>query len=220
RGRSAARGRRRRAAQPGCRGRAVDGAARPAGVRAGTGDPDGQAAAGRSGAAADRSDRGVARRSARRTAARRGGIGARRAVGDRRRAHRVIRRRIALLATLALFACQRGRDETVERVVEHAIAARGREAKVTIDRERGAIRVDLGGAVKPADWPSAVPLYPHASRAKIEKSDGAAQRLAITTDDSAIGCFLTALIGGSLLWGLGAMHTKIDGPRAAGSASS
>jgi hypothetical protein len=37
---------------------------------------------------------------------------------------------------------------------------------------------------------------------------------------SAIGCFLTALIGGSLLWGLGAMHTKIDGLRAAGSASS
>jgi hypothetical protein len=37
---------------------------------------------------------------------------------------------------------------------------------------------------------------------------------------SAIGCFLTALIGGSLLWGHGAMHTKIDGLRAAGSASS
>ena len=37
---------------------------------------------------------------------------------------------------------------------------------------------------------------------------------------SAIGCFLTALIGGSLLWGLGAMHAKIDGLRAAGSASS
>lgn len=28
---------------------------------------------------------------------------------------------------------------------------------------------------------------------------------------SAIGCFLTALIGGSLLWGLGALHSKIDG---------
>ena len=94
------------------------------------------------------------------------------------------RRRTAVLAMLALFACQRGRDEAVERVVEHAIAAHGREAKVTIDRERGAITVDLGGAVKPSDWPSAVPLYPHASRAKIEKSDGAAQRLAITTDDS------------------------------------
>lgn len=96
----------------------------------------------------------------------------------------MIRRPYAVLATLALLACQRGRDEAVERVVEHAIAARGREAKVTIDREQGSITVDLGGAVKPSDWPSAVPLYPHASRAKIEKSDGAAQRLAITTDDS------------------------------------
>jgi len=36
---------------------------------------------------------------------------------------------------------------------------------------------------------------------------------------SAIGCFLTALIGGSLLWGLGALHTKSDGSRAAGTPS-
>ena len=94
------------------------------------------------------------------------------------------RRGYAVLATLALFACQRGSDEAVERVVEHAIAARGRESKVTIDREHGSITVDLAGAVKPSDWPTAVPLYPHASRAKIEKSDGAAHRLALTTDDS------------------------------------
>ena len=28
---------------------------------------------------------------------------------------------------------------------------------------------------------------------------------------SAIGCFLTAVIGGSMLWGLGSLHTKADG---------
>jgi hypothetical protein len=28
---------------------------------------------------------------------------------------------------------------------------------------------------------------------------------------SAVSCFLTALIGGSLLWGLGSLHSKIDG---------
>jgi len=27
---------------------------------------------------------------------------------------------------------------------------------------------------------------------------------------SALGSFLTALIGGSLLWGVGALHTKVD----------
>jgi hypothetical protein len=27
---------------------------------------------------------------------------------------------------------------------------------------------------------------------------------------SAAGCFLTALIGGSLLWGVGSLHTKVD----------
>ena len=27
---------------------------------------------------------------------------------------------------------------------------------------------------------------------------------------SAIGCFLTALIGGSVLWGVGTLHTKTD----------
>jgi hypothetical protein len=28
---------------------------------------------------------------------------------------------------------------------------------------------------------------------------------------SAVSCFLVALIGGSLLWGVGALHTKVDG---------
>jgi len=96
----------------------------------------------------------------------------------------VNRRASAALVVLTLVACQRGRDETVERVVEHAIAARGRESKVTIDRERGSITVDLGGAVKPPGWPSAVPLYPHAARAKVEAAQGDAQRLAIVTEDS------------------------------------
>jgi len=89
----------------------------------------------------------------------------------------------AWLMLLALCACQRGRDEAVETIVEHAIAAHGRESKVTIDREHGAISVDLGPAVKPSGWPAAVPMYPHASRAKIQPSTGG-QRLAITTDDS------------------------------------
>ncbi len=28
---------------------------------------------------------------------------------------------------------------------------------------------------------------------------------------SAVSCFLIALIGGSLLWGVGALHSKVDG---------
>lgn len=30
---------------------------------------------------------------------------------------------------------------------------------------------------------------------------------------SAVGCFLVAIVGGSLLWGLGALHSKIDRQR-------
>jgi hypothetical protein len=90
----------------------------------------------------------------------------------------------AMLAVLLLCACQRGRDEAVERVVEHAIAAHGRESKVTIDREHGSISVDLGPALRPSGWPTDVPMYPRASRAKIEASADQGQRLAITTDDS------------------------------------
>ena len=93
------------------------------------------------------------------------------------------RRAGVFLSLLALCACQRGRDDAVEKIVEHAIAAHGRESKVTIDREHGSISVDLGTAVKPSGWPAAVPMYPHASRAKIESGIGG-QHLAITTDDS------------------------------------
>lgn len=35
---------------------------------------------------------------------------------------------------------------------------------------------------------------------------------------SAASCFLIALIGGSLLWGVGALHSKVDGGSPSGSA--
>src|SRR5262249_10603447 len=68
----------------------------------------------------------------------------------------------------------------------------GRESQVDIDRDHGEIRVTLGGAVKPSGWPASVPIYPHAERAKIEKSEkseaqrenGGAQRLSVATEDT------------------------------------
>ena len=89
----------------------------------------------------------------------------------------------AVLATLAL-SCQRSQDRAAERLVEKAIEAHGREAKVDIDRQRGSITVTLTGAVPPAGWPEAIPLYPQASRARVETNSGDAPRLSITSDDS------------------------------------
>lgn len=90
----------------------------------------------------------------------------------------------ALLPALVVLAvaCQRDRDRAVEDVVEHAIAAGGREATVTIDRERGSITVDLGAATRPKRWPTTVPMYPHASRAKVEGDLQEGRRLVLTSD--------------------------------------
>jgi len=93
---------------------------------------------------------------------------------------------VVAIAALDAGACQRSRDQATEAVVERAIAAKGRESKVEIDREHGEIRVTLGGAIKPAGWPAAVPVYPHAERAKIDRSDdgGDARHLSVLTGDS------------------------------------
>jgi hypothetical protein len=83
--------------------------------------------------------------------------------------------------------CQKSRDEATEAVVERIIASKGRESNVEIDREHGSIRVTLGGAIKPQGWPPAVPVYPYAERAKIEKADrndGDSKRLSVITADS------------------------------------
>jgi len=95
-----------------------------------------------------------------------------------------VRRALALaIVLLALAACRRTEDRAAERVVEKMIAAQGRESKVEIDRERGSITVNLGGAITPAGWPEDVPVYPNALRAKIESGAGGGQQLSVTTQD-------------------------------------
>ena len=91
---------------------------------------------------------------------------------------------LGLLAIL-LCACQRGRDRASEEIVERVIAAHGRESKVDIDREGGSISVTIGGATKPPRWPSVVPIYPNAARAKIDEERGNVQRLSVVTEDTA-----------------------------------
>ncbi len=90
----------------------------------------------------------------------------------------------ATLAAAALAGCRRSSDPAVERIVEKAIESQGREAEVTIDRDHGSITVTLGRAIAPRGWPLAVPIYSHASRAKIEPGEKGAQRLWVATDDS------------------------------------
>jgi hypothetical protein len=92
--------------------------------------------------------------------------------------------RAAIFLLVGVLGCQRDRDRTMESVVERAIASSGRESKVTIDRERASITVDLGGVTKPKDWPTAVPFYPRANHAKLEAAPGDVRRLLLTTDDS------------------------------------
>jgi hypothetical protein len=91
---------------------------------------------------------------------------------------------VALLA-IAVLDCQRSSDRAAEQIVERVIAAHGRESKVEIDRERGSIFVTIGAATKPPGWPPVVPIYPNASRAKIDEKRGDAQRLSIVTEDAA-----------------------------------
>jgi hypothetical protein len=92
---------------------------------------------------------------------------------------------VAVLATLAV-GCQRGQDRAAERLVEKAIEAHGREARVDIDRQQRSITVTLGGPVRPAGWPAAVPLYPKASRTRVETTSGGARRLSLACDESPV----------------------------------
>lgn len=90
----------------------------------------------------------------------------------------------ALFACAVVLGCQKSRDEATESLVERIIASKGRESDVEIDRAHGSIRVTLGGAIKPEGWPPAVPVYPHAERAKMEGGDGGAKHLSVVTADS------------------------------------
>ena len=94
------------------------------------------------------------------------------------------RGKAAVLLLVGVLGCQRDRDRTMEGMVERAIASQGRESKVTIDREHASITVDVGGVTMPEGWPAAVPFYPHANHAKLEKVSGNARRLLLTSDDS------------------------------------
>ncbi|MBI2963789.1 MAG: hypothetical protein HYY35_08555 [Deltaproteobacteria bacterium] len=91
--------------------------------------------------------------------------------------------RAALLALAALAACRRGPDRAAEQILEQVIESGGREAEVAIDRDRGSITVQLGRATAPPGWPSGVPIYPHASRAKVEHGGGDTRRLWVASDD-------------------------------------
>jgi hypothetical protein len=97
---------------------------------------------------------------------------------------------IAAFWLIGALGCQRDRDRTIESLIEKVIASKGRESKVTIDRQHASITVDLGNAMRPEGWPVAVPFYPRASRAKVDTAAGNVRRLVLTTDDSA------AAIGG------------------------
>ncbi|HSD10301.1 MAG TPA: hypothetical protein VLF14_04905 [Candidatus Binatia bacterium] len=88
------------------------------------------------------------------------------------------------LLAIVVCACQRSGDRATEEIVERVIAAHGRESKVDIDRKHGSIAVTIGGATKPPGWPSVVPLYPNASRAKIDEKRNDAQHLSIVTEDT------------------------------------
>lgn len=117
------------------------------------------------------------------------------------------RRAIAALLLVAALGCQRDRDRTIERLIEKAVASKGRESKVTIDRQHASITVDLGNATRPEGWPIAVPFYPRASRAKLDVAAGNVRRLALTTDDSAatIGGFYSQELA-RLGWQIGAQE--------------
>jgi hypothetical protein len=99
-------------------------------------------------------------------------------------------RAVAALCLFGVLGCQRDRDRTIESLIEKVIASKGRESKVTIDRQHASITVDLGNATRPEGWPVAVPFYPRANRAKLDAATGNVRRLVLTTDDSA------AAIGG------------------------
>lgn len=94
------------------------------------------------------------------------------------------RRLAPLIAVSLLCACQRSQDRVTEEIIERAIGAGGRESKVSVDRERGSIQIDLGAATTPDGWPPVVPIYPRAERAKIESRSEAGHRLSVVSADS------------------------------------
>src|SRR5262249_36127419 len=133
-----------------------------------------------------RRDRFRARRRVRGPRASRRRNGTRRALGPRGGA-RSVSRALATLGLVAFvgFGCQRSGDRATEQIVERVIAAHGRESKVAIDRDHGSISVTIGAVTKPPGWPSVVPIYPNASRAKIDEQRGDARRLSFVTEDAA-----------------------------------
>jgi hypothetical protein len=112
---------------------------------------------------------------------------------------------IAAFLLVVALGCQRDRDRTIESLIEKVIASKGRESKVTIDRQQASITVDLGNATRPEGWPVALPFYPRASRAKLDVASGTVRRLVLTTDDSAaaIGGFYSQELA-RLGWEIGA----------------
>ncbi len=94
-----------------------------------------------------------------------------------------MRRAKTVLVLLAIGACQRTEDRATEAVIEKMISANGREAKVNVDREKRSITIDLRGPSVPSGWPAEVPIYPSASKAKIEREADGRRWLAITTPD-------------------------------------
>ncbi len=114
---------------------------------------------------------------------------------------------MAALWLVGLLGCQRDRDRTMESLIERIIASKGRDSKVTIDRQHASITVDLGGTKKPKGWPAAVPFYPRASRAKLDIAADNVQRLVLTTDDSA------AAIGGFYAQELARLGWQVGGEK-------
>ena len=92
-----------------------------------------------------------------------------------------MRRPAAWLGALVILAaCERPADRVAERVAENVLEGKGRQSAVRIDRESGSIVVELGRAVKPSRWPSDVPFFDEARRAKAARTDGGSQRLTIS----------------------------------------
>jgi hypothetical protein len=50
---------------------------------------------------------------------------------------------IVAVTLAALAGCQRAEDKAAEEIIERAAKARGRDAKVTIDREHSALTIEL-----------------------------------------------------------------------------
>ena len=84
-----------------------------------------------------------------------------------------VRRRMALLTVIAAaVACEEAQDEAASEIVERVVAAGGRKAEVTVDRERSSVTVKLGAAIVPKEWPKGVPISPDAHRLRADHAKG------------------------------------------------